>query len=95
MYEFTLRSQRDGESFIDMQAAHGIAYQSASHFGRLRRAGGIRGLLLRNCGVAEKPAQEAAQKPHAPGNNHQPEQESCNASKKVRHEVFGRRPVTE
>jgi hypothetical protein len=85
MHELTLCAKRDGESLINMHPAHGIADKPASHFGRLRPADGICGLLRGSRGVAKKPASETAQKPHAPGNNQQPEQESCNASKKVRH----------
>ena len=85
MHELTVCAKRDGESLIKVQAAHGVADKPTNHFGRLRRAGGDRGLLRDSCGIAKKPAHEAAQKPHAPGNNQQPEQESCNASKKVRH----------
>jgi hypothetical protein len=85
MHELALCAKRDGESLINVHAAHGVADKPASHFGRLRRAGSIRGLMRGSRGVAKKPAHETAQKPHAPRNNQQPEQESCNASKKVRH----------
>jgi hypothetical protein len=80
--------ERDRECFVHMHTTHGVAHQATCRSRRLDCRRAICGLVRSGGPIPEHPSNQAAQEPHAPPNDEEPEQKTYEASKK-RHGIFG------